>query len=158
MVISDHPMKGKSVIKRRNSSDLWTMNQAAKTRTNESILSNLVSSRHAENDEEKSVIAQPAFVFKKEQPYKMPTEDPVCKTENDFKLRRLSCVSSSSVSIGCSRKRPRSSSFSFQLSDTQMHRGMTASPSSLFNDVAFFWFCIKVTSYQNLVWNPIHWT
>ncbi|KAH0627888.1 hypothetical protein JD844_008435 [Phrynosoma platyrhinos] len=54
----------------------------------------------------RSVIAQPIFVFKKEQPYKKPTEDPVCKAEN------VSTVS---------RKRPRSSSFSFQPSHSQLY-------------------------------------
>uniref|UniRef100_A0A8C8SSX8 Ran-binding protein 3-like n=1 Tax=Pelusios castaneus TaxID=367368 RepID=A0A8C8SSX8_9SAUR len=55
---------------------------------------------------ETSVIAQPVFVFeKKERPFKRPAEDPVCKAENDF--------------IGCSRKRARSSSFTFQTSDSQ---------------------------------------
>ncbi|XP_042303774.1 ran-binding protein 3-like [Sceloporus undulatus] len=63
---------------------------------------------------DRSVIAQPIFVFKKEQPYKTPIEDPVCKAEN--------------VSTGCSRKRPRSSSFSFQPSDSQLCRETILSP------------------------------
>ncbi|KFM11536.1 Ran-binding protein 3-like, partial [Aptenodytes forsteri] len=55
---------------------------------------------------ERSVLAQPTFVFeKKDCPLKRPAEDPVCKAEND-------CVS-------CSRKRARSSSFTFQKSDSQ---------------------------------------
>ncbi|KFP60141.1 Ran-binding protein 3-like, partial [Cariama cristata] len=55
---------------------------------------------------EKSVLAQPTFVFeKKDRPLKRPAEDPVCKAENDV--------------TGCSRKRARSSSFTFQKSDSQ---------------------------------------
>ncbi|KAM6391481.1 ran-binding protein 3-like [Rhynochetos jubatus] len=50
---------------------------------------------------ERSVLAQPTFVFeKKDRPLKRPAEDPVCKGENDF--------------TSCSRKRARSSSFTFQ--------------------------------------------
>ncbi|NXR69979.1 RNB3L protein, partial [Rhadina sibilatrix] len=55
---------------------------------------------------EKSVLAQATFVFeKKNRSLKRPAEDPVCKAENDF--------------ISCSRKRARSSSLSFQKSDSQ---------------------------------------
>ncbi|NXG07012.1 RNB3L protein, partial [Sakesphorus luctuosus] len=55
---------------------------------------------------EKSVLAQPTFVFgKKDRLLKRPAEDPVCKAENDF--------------ISCSRKRARSSSFTFQKSGSQ---------------------------------------
>ncbi|XP_017666868.1 PREDICTED: ran-binding protein 3-like isoform X2 [Lepidothrix coronata] len=55
---------------------------------------------------EKSVLAQPTFVFeKKDRLLKRPAEDPVCKAENDF--------------ISCSRKRARSSSFTFQKSGAQ---------------------------------------
>ncbi|NWT31611.1 RNB3L protein, partial [Cardinalis cardinalis] len=55
---------------------------------------------------EKSVLAQPTFVFeKKDRSLKRPAEDPVCKAENDF--------------ISCSRKRARSSSLTFQKSDSQ---------------------------------------
>ncbi|XP_018776142.2 ran-binding protein 3-like [Serinus canaria] len=55
---------------------------------------------------EKSVLAQPTFVFeKKDCSLKRPAEDPVCKAENDF--------------ISCSRKRARSSSLTFQKSDSQ---------------------------------------
>ncbi|XP_053156376.1 ran-binding protein 3-like isoform X2 [Hemicordylus capensis] len=58
---------------------------------------------------DKSVIARPIFVFKKKEwPCKRPAENPVYKTENVF--------------IGCSRKRARSSSFSFQTSDFQSYR------------------------------------
>uniref|UniRef100_A0A6J0TSS6 Ran-binding protein 3-like isoform X1 n=1 Tax=Pogona vitticeps TaxID=103695 RepID=A0A6J0TSS6_9SAUR len=90
------------------------MNQTANIRRTAPTVYNFGSSKHAENYEKRSVIAQPAFVFKKEPPYKRPAEDPVCKTEN--------------VSIGCSRKRARSSSFSFQSSDSQLHREMILSP------------------------------
>nr|XP_032600148.2 ran-binding protein 3-like isoform X2 [Taeniopygia guttata] len=55
---------------------------------------------------EKSVLAQPTFVFeKKDRSLKRPAEDPVCKAENDF--------------ISCSRKRARSSSLTFQKSNSQ---------------------------------------
>ncbi|NWV09260.1 RNB3L protein, partial [Ptilonorhynchus violaceus] len=55
---------------------------------------------------EKSVLNQPTFVFeKKDRSLKRPAEDPVCKAENDF--------------INGSRKRARSSSFTFQKSDSQ---------------------------------------
>ncbi|XP_027734524.1 ran-binding protein 3-like isoform X2 [Empidonax traillii] len=55
---------------------------------------------------EKPVLAQPTFVFeKKDRLLKRPAEDPVCKVENDI--------------ISCSRKRARSSSFTFQKSGSQ---------------------------------------
>lgn len=55
---------------------------------------------------EKSVLAQPTFVFeKKDRSLKRPAEDIVCKAENDF--------------ISCSIKRARSSSLTFQKSDSQ---------------------------------------
>ncbi|XP_048148087.1 ran-binding protein 3-like isoform X2 [Corvus hawaiiensis] len=55
---------------------------------------------------EKSVLAQPTFVFeKKDHSLKRPAEDPVCKAENDF--------------MSCSRKRARSSSLTLQKSDSQ---------------------------------------
>ncbi|NXO41810.1 RNB3L protein, partial [Locustella ochotensis] len=55
---------------------------------------------------DKSVLAQATFVFeKKDHSLKRPAEDPVCKAENDF--------------ISCSRKRARSSSLTFQKSDSQ---------------------------------------
>ncbi|NXB23783.1 RNB3L protein, partial [Rhagologus leucostigma] len=55
---------------------------------------------------EKSVLAQPTFVFeKKDQSLKRPAEDTVYKAENDF--------------ISCSRKRARSSSLTLQKSDSQ---------------------------------------
>ncbi|KAM9262360.1 LOW QUALITY PROTEIN: ran-binding protein 3-like [Morus bassanus] len=61
---------------------------------------------------ERSVLAQPIFVFeKKDRPLKRPAEDPVCKGENDF--------------ISCSRKRARSSSFAFQKSDSQSNTDTT---------------------------------
>ncbi|KAM6364174.1 ran-binding protein 3-like [Pluvialis apricaria] len=61
---------------------------------------------------ERSVLAQPLFVFeKKDRPLKRPAEDPVCKAENDF--------------ISCSQKRVRSSSFTFQKSDSQSNTDTT---------------------------------
>ncbi|XP_053910893.1 ran-binding protein 3-like isoform X7 [Cuculus canorus] len=54
---------------------------------------------------ERSVLAQPTVVFgKKERPLTRPAEDPICKAENDF--------------ISCSGKCARSSSFTFQKSDS----------------------------------------
>ncbi|KFV52456.1 Ran-binding protein 3-like, partial [Gavia stellata] len=61
---------------------------------------------------DRSVLAQPTFVFEKNsRPLKRPAEDPVCKTENDF--------------ISCSRKHARSSSFTFQKSDSQSNTDTT---------------------------------
>ncbi|XP_075582932.1 ran-binding protein 3-like [Pelecanus crispus] len=61
---------------------------------------------------ERSVLAQPTFVFqKKDRPLKRPAEDPICKAENDF--------------ISCSRKCARSSSFTFQKSDCQPNTDTT---------------------------------
>ncbi|KGL87687.1 Ran-binding protein 3-like, partial [Charadrius vociferus] len=61
---------------------------------------------------ERPVLAQPIFVFeKKDRPLKRPAEDPVCKAENDF--------------ISCSQKRARSSSFTFQKSDSQSNTDTT---------------------------------
>ncbi|XP_014803056.1 PREDICTED: ran-binding protein 3-like isoform X2 [Calidris pugnax] len=63
---------------------------------------------------EKSVLAQPIFVFeKKDCSLKRPAEDPVCKAEND--------------SISYSRKRARSSSFTFQKSDSQSNKDASLS-------------------------------
>ncbi|XP_003224308.1 ran-binding protein 3-like [Anolis carolinensis] len=105
-------MKGKPhFIKRRDSRDMWTMNQG------DHMVHILDSSEHNAYCEDRSVVAQPIFVFKKTQPNKRPAEDPVCKTEN--------------VSTGCSRKRPRSSSFSFQSSDSQLYKETVHSPKRL---------------------------
>ncbi|XP_054666802.1 ran-binding protein 3-like isoform X2 [Grus americana] len=61
---------------------------------------------------ERSVLAQPTFVFaKKDCLLKRPAEDPVCKTENDF--------------ISYSRKRARSSSFTCQKSDSKSNTDTT---------------------------------
>ncbi|NWS24858.1 RNB3L protein, partial [Polioptila caerulea] len=78
---------------------------------------------------EKSVLAQPTFVFeKKDRTLKRPAEDPVCKAENDF--------------ISCSRKRARSSSLTFQKSDSQSNTGTTLTQkrgrSSSFNILPTF--------------------
>ncbi|KAM8793531.1 ran-binding protein 3-like [Eudromia elegans] len=63
---------------------------------------------------ERSVLSQATFIFeKKDHPLKRPAEDPVCKAENDL--------------IGCSRKRARSSSFTFQKSDSQSNTDATLS-------------------------------
>ncbi|XP_061472320.1 ran-binding protein 3-like isoform X2 [Rhineura floridana] len=108
-------MKGQlHFIEKRDSSDTWTMNQTADTTTSVYMFHRLGNSKHNdEDDEERSVIAQPVFVFKKERPYKRPAEDPVCKIEN--------------VSVGYSRKRARSLSFSFQTSDSQSYREIVLS-------------------------------
>ncbi|NXF72141.1 RNB3L protein, partial [Sclerurus mexicanus] len=61
---------------------------------------------------EKPVLAQPTFVFeKKDHLLKRPAEDPDCKADNDF--------------ISCSRKRARSSSFTFQKSGSQPNTDTT---------------------------------
>ncbi|XP_075788651.1 ran-binding protein 3-like isoform X2 [Pelodiscus sinensis] len=117
-VSSAHHMKDKShLIKRRGCpSDIWTMNQATGTSTHlqNQTISRFHSSGNSELNctnecnTETSVIAQPIFVFeKKGRPFKRPAEDLVCKAENDF--------------VGCSRKRARSSSFTFQTSDSQFY-------------------------------------
>ncbi|XP_025891465.1 ran-binding protein 3-like [Nothoprocta perdicaria] len=63
---------------------------------------------------ERSVLAQPTFIFeKKDHLLKRPAEDPVCKAENDL--------------IRCSRKRARSSSFTFQKADSQSDPDTTLS-------------------------------
>ncbi|XP_064259602.1 ran-binding protein 3-like isoform X2 [Passer domesticus] len=63
---------------------------------------------------EKSVLAQPTFIFeKKDRSLKRPAEDPVCKGENgNHHLAETDFIS-------CSRKRARSSSLTFQKSDSQ---------------------------------------
>ncbi|XP_034956403.2 ran-binding protein 3-like isoform X2 [Zootoca vivipara] len=124
---SGHQMKGQPhFIKRRDRRDTWTMNQAADTITNMYMFHTLDNSKHSDGG--RSVIAQPIFVFEKERPCKRPAEDPVCKTEK--------------VSTGSSRKRPRSSSFSFQTSDSQSYRENVLSPkrarSSSFNILPTF--------------------
>ncbi|XP_028604908.2 ran-binding protein 3-like isoform X2 [Podarcis muralis] len=123
---TEHRSQLSHFIKRRDPSDTWTMNQAADTTTNLYMFHTLDNSKH--KDEGRSVIAQPIFVFKKERPCKRPAEDPVCKTEK--------------VSTGCSRKRARSSSFSFQTSDSQSYRENVLSPkrarSSSFNILPTF--------------------
>ncbi|XP_034630139.1 ran-binding protein 3-like isoform X1 [Trachemys scripta elegans] len=116
-VSSVHHMKDKPCLTKRRGcpSDTWTENQATSTHVQKQTFSNQFhSSGNSElnrSDEcytETSVIAQPIFVFeKKERPFKRPAEDLVCKAENDF--------------IGCSRKRARSSSFTFQTSDSQFY-------------------------------------
>ncbi|NWU28423.1 RNB3L protein, partial [Dyaphorophyia castanea] len=76
---------------------------------------------------EKSVLAQPTFVFeKKDHSLKRPAEDPVCKADNDF--------------ISCSRKRARSSSVTFQKSDSQSKTALTQKRgrSSSFNILPTF--------------------
>uniref|UniRef100_A0A803XUT1 RAN binding protein 3 like n=1 Tax=Meleagris gallopavo TaxID=9103 RepID=A0A803XUT1_MELGA len=72
---------------------------------------------------ERSVLAQPTFVFgKKDHPLKRPAEDPVCKAENDFicsskkRARSSSCIfqnsgSKSNIDTTLAEKRGRSSSF-----------------------------------------------
>ncbi|XP_042731466.1 ran-binding protein 3-like isoform X2 [Lagopus leucura] len=65
-----------------------------------------VHSAAEEHCTERSVLAQPTFVFgKKDHPLKRPAEDPVCKADNDF--------------IYCSKKRASSSSCVFQKSGSE---------------------------------------
>ncbi|XP_032627928.1 ran-binding protein 3-like isoform X2 [Chelonoidis abingdonii] len=117
-VSSVHHMKDRPYLTKRRGcpSDPWTVNQATSTYVPNQTISNqfhsLGNSALNRSDEfyaETSVIAQPMFLFeKKERPFKRPAEDLVCKAENgDF--------------IGCSRKRARSSSFTFQTSDSQFY-------------------------------------
>ncbi|XP_064357117.1 ran-binding protein 3-like isoform X2 [Dromaius novaehollandiae] len=95
------------------------VNQAAgvQEQTTRRLLPGLCGSKLNPKDEccaERSVLAQPTFVFeKKDHPSKRPAEDPVCKAENDF--------------ISCSRKRARSSSFTLQKSDSQSNTDTTLS-------------------------------
>ncbi|XP_032069785.1 ran-binding protein 3-like [Thamnophis elegans] len=83
----------------------WTMDQTGNPVTDIYVFHSFGCNRH--KDEDSSVIAQPMFVFKKERPCKRPAEDPVHKTEN--------------VPSG-SRKRARTSYFSFQSSDSESYR------------------------------------
>uniref|UniRef100_A0A8B9S7J0 Ran-binding protein 3-like n=1 Tax=Apteryx owenii TaxID=8824 RepID=A0A8B9S7J0_APTOW len=91
--------------------DPRAVNQAARLQeqTARRLFPGLCNSKLNPKDEcctERSVLAQPTFVFeKKDHPLKRPAEDSVCKAENDF--------------ISCSRKRARSSSFTLQKSDSQ---------------------------------------
>ncbi|KAM9367381.1 ran-binding protein 3-like [Phaethornis superciliosus] len=98
--------------KRRDwAGDCWALHQAAGLqeqgvrRPCPSASSSTLSPTE-ERCTERSVLAQPTFVFqKKDCPFKRPAEDPIHNTGNDF--------------ISCSRKRARSSSFTFQKSDSQ---------------------------------------
>ncbi|KAM9250884.1 ran-binding protein 3-like [Cariama cristata] len=108
-VRSGHGAKAK--LRRGWPSDPWALHQAAhlQEQTGRRPCPSSCSSKLNPKEEyctEKSVLAQPTFVFeKKDRPLKRPAEDPVCKAENDV--------------TGCSRKRARSSSFTFQKSDSQ---------------------------------------
>ncbi|XP_052633964.1 ran-binding protein 3-like [Harpia harpyja] len=96
-------------------SDRWALHQAARPQEQTAHRSGSCSGRLNPKEEcctERSVLAQPTFVFeKKDRPLKRPAEDPVCKAENDF--------------ISYSRKRARSSSFTFQKSDSQSNTDTT---------------------------------
>ncbi|XP_068784027.1 ran-binding protein 3-like isoform X2 [Struthio camelus] len=100
-------------------SDPWAAQQAAglQEQTTCRLFPGLCHSKSNPKDgccTERSVLAQPTFVFeKKDRPLKRPAEDPVCKAENDF--------------ISFSRKRARSSSFTFQKSDLQSNTDTTLS-------------------------------
>ncbi|XP_026721657.1 ran-binding protein 3-like isoform X2 [Athene cunicularia] len=97
--------------------DPWAQHQAARLREQTARRLCPGSGRGNYNPKEeccteRSVLAQPTFVFeKKDRPLKRPAEDPVCKAENDFN--------------SCSRKRGRSSSFTFQKSDSQFNSDTT---------------------------------
>ncbi|XP_013816478.2 ran-binding protein 3-like [Apteryx mantelli] len=99
--------------------DPRAVNQAARLQeqTARRLFPGLCNSKLNPKDEcctERSVLAQPTFVFeKKDHPLKRPAEDSVCKAENDF--------------ISCSRKRARSSSFTLQKSDSQPNTDTTLS-------------------------------
>ncbi|KAM6187204.1 ran-binding protein 3-like [Sarcoramphus papa] len=112
-VRSGHSAKAKPNLPKRRDwpSDRWALHQAACTQeqTTRRPCPGSCSGKLNPKEEcctERSVLAQPTFVFEtKDRPLKRPAEDPVCKAENDF--------------ISCSRKRARSSSFTFQKSDSQ---------------------------------------
>ncbi|XP_074669603.1 ran-binding protein 3-like isoform X1 [Strix aluco] len=97
--------------------DPWAQHQAARLQeqTARRLCPGSCSGKYNPKEEcctERSVLAQPTFVFeKKDRPLKRPAEDPVCKAENDFN--------------SCSRKRGRSSSFTFQKSDSQSNPDTT---------------------------------
>ncbi|XP_066474282.1 ran-binding protein 3-like [Tiliqua scincoides] len=108
---SEHQMKNRPhFTKRQESRDTWAMNPAANTRANVYLFHSSGNNKYKDGFcADKSVIAEPIFVFKKkERPGKRPAEDPGHKTENVF--------------IGFSRKRARSSSFPSQISDSQSYR------------------------------------
>ncbi|XP_013931791.1 PREDICTED: ran-binding protein 3-like [Thamnophis sirtalis] len=100
----EHQMKDTLHFKKRRTT--WTMDQTGNPLTDIYVFHSFGCNRH--KDEDSSVIAQPMFVFKKERSCKRPAEDPVHKTEN--------------VPSG-SRKRARTSYFSFQSSDSESYRG-----------------------------------
>ncbi|XP_060092431.1 ran-binding protein 3-like [Heteronotia binoei] len=101
-------MKGRPhFTKRKDCSDTWAMNRAScNPRTNVYLFHSLENRKQDEEYyDDKSLIAQPIFVFKKkDRPCKRPAEDYECKTENVF--------------LDCSRKRTRAASFSFQTSSS----------------------------------------
>ncbi|XP_072716536.1 ran-binding protein 3-like [Ciconia boyciana] len=118
-VSSGHGAKAKPDLPRRRDwpSDPWALHQAARLQeqTTRRPCPGSCSGKLNPKEEcctERSVLAQPTFVFeKKDRPLKRPAEDPVCKAENDF--------------ISCSRKRARSSSFTFQKPDSQSNTDTT---------------------------------
>ncbi|XP_030323125.1 ran-binding protein 3-like [Calypte anna] len=98
--------------KRRDwAGDRWALHQAAGLQEQGArrpcpCASSSTLSPTEESCTERSVLAQPTFVFqKKDCLLKRPAEDPIHNTGNDL--------------ISCSRKRARSSSFTFQKSDSQ---------------------------------------
>ncbi|XP_015263964.1 PREDICTED: ran-binding protein 3-like isoform X2 [Gekko japonicus] len=100
--------------KRKDCSDTWTMDQAGcDPRTNVYLFHSLENRKQNEEYyDDKSLIAQPIFVFKKkDRPCKRPAEDYECKTENVF--------------MDCSRKRARASSFSFQTSYSPSYEALS---------------------------------
>ncbi|KAM9213094.1 ran-binding protein 3-like [Leptosomus discolor] len=110
---SGHSVKAKPDLPKRRDrpSDPWALHGAARLQgqtAHRPCPGSCSSKANPEEDccAERSVLSQPTFVFeKKDRPLKRPAEDPVCKAENDF--------------FSCSRKRARSSSFTFQKSDSQ---------------------------------------
>ncbi|KAM6109758.1 ran-binding protein 3-like [Phoenicopterus ruber ruber] len=118
-VRSKHDAKAKRDLPKRRDcpGDPWALHQAARLQEQTPCrpCPGSCSGKLNPKEEcctERSVLAQPTFVFKKkDRPLKRPAEDPVCKAENDF--------------ISCSRKRARSSSFTFQKSDSQSNTDTT---------------------------------
>ncbi|PKK19904.1 RAN binding protein 3-like [Columba livia] len=110
-----HSAKAKPDLPERRdwSSDPWALHRAARLQErNAHGPCNGKLNPEEEGCTERSVISQPKFVFEKKVcPLKRPAEHPVCEAENDF--------------LSCSRKRARSSSFTFQKSDSRSNTDTT---------------------------------
>ncbi|XP_065716869.1 ran-binding protein 3-like isoform X3 [Patagioenas fasciata] len=114
-VKAGHSAKAKPDLPERRNwpSDPWALHRAARLQEqNAHRPCNGKLNPKEECCTERSMISQPKFVFEKKVcPLKRPAEDPVCEAENDF--------------LSCSRKRARSSSFTFQKSDSRSNTDTT---------------------------------